>query len=150
MIALWIVARKLFAASDLGSWLWETWRFVKQILPLLLAGVFAAGVVRGLIPANWIESIAGKNTLMANLIGVLFGVFMYFPTLVEVPIAQTFLSLGMHRGPLLAYLLADPELSIQSILITSSVIGKKKTFVYVILVTIFTTLAGLIFGYFIT
>ena len=150
MIALWTLAKRFFSESDLGSWLWETWRFVKQILPLLLAGVFAAGVVRGLIPANWIESIAGKNTLMANLIGVLFGVFMYFPTLVEVPIAQTFLSLGMHRGPLLAYLLADPELSIQSILITSSVIGKKKTFVYVILVTIFTTLAGLIFGYFTT
>jgi len=82
----------------------------------------------------------------ANLIGVLFGVFMYFPTLVEVPIAQTFLSLGMHRGPLLAYLLADPELSLQSILITNSVIGKKKTAVYVVLVTIFSTLAGLIFG----
>ena len=71
---------------------------------------------------------------------------MYFPTLVEVPIAQTFLSLGMHRGPLLAYLLADPELSLQSILITNSVIGRKKTAVYVVLVTIFSTLSGLIFG----
>jgi uncharacterized protein len=34
---------------------------------------------------------------------------MYFPTLVEVPIANMFLGLGMHRGPLLAYLMADPE-----------------------------------------
>jgi hypothetical protein len=71
---------------------------------------------------------------------------MYFPTLVEVPIAQTFLSLGMHRGVLLAYLLADPELSLQSILITNSVIGRKKTAVYVVLVTVFSTLAGLLFG----
>jgi hypothetical protein len=71
---------------------------------------------------------------------------MYFPTLIEVPIAQTFLSLGMHRGPLLAYLLADPELSLQSILITSSVIGKSKTAVYVVLVTVFSTLSGLLFG----
>ena len=54
---------------------------------------------------------------------------------------------GGKLTALLAYLLADPELSLQSILITSSVIGKKKTFVYVLLVTIFTTLAGLIFGY---
>jgi uncharacterized membrane protein YraQ (UPF0718 family) len=74
---------------------------------------------------------------------------MYFPTLVEVPVAQTFLALGMHRGPLLAYLLADPELSIQSILITNSVIGKKKTATYVVLVAVFSTLAGLIFGWFI-
>ena len=103
-------------------------------------------MARAIIPATWIEGIAGRNTVMANLVGVLFGVFMYFPTLVEVPIAQTFLSLGMHRGPLLAYLLADPELSLQSILITNSVIGRKKTAVYVVLVTIFSTLSGLLFG----
>jgi hypothetical protein len=52
----------------------------------------------------------------------------------------------MHRGPLLAYLLADPELSLQSILITNSVIGRGKTAVYVVLVTIFSTLSGLLFG----
>jgi uncharacterized membrane protein YraQ (UPF0718 family) len=112
-------------------------------------GVFLAGAARDVIPATWIETLAGSNTLWANLGGVLFGVFMYFPTLVEVPIAQTFLSLGMHRGPLLAYLLADPELSLQSILITNSVIGRKKTAVYVVLVTIFSTLSGLIFGWFV-
>jgi len=146
----WIAAKRAFSKQELGNWLWETWRFVKQILPLLLAGVFTAGMARGLIPGNWIESIAGKNTLGANFIGVLFGVFMYFPTLVEVPVAQTFLSLGMHRGPLLAYLLADPELSLQSILITNTVIGKKKTAVYVLLVTIFSTVSGLLFGWFIS
>ena len=109
-------------------------------------GVFLAGIARAVIPATWIRAIAGRNTVWANLVGVLFGVFMYFPTLVEVPIAQTFLSLGMHRGPLLAYLLADPELSLQSILITNSVIGKAKTAVYVVLVTVFSTLSGLLFG----
>ena len=71
---------------------------------------------------------------------------MYFPTLVEVPIANMFLGLGMHRGPLLAYLMADPALSVQSILITAKVIGKNKTWVYVAWVTLFSTLAGLIFG----
>jgi uncharacterized membrane protein YraQ (UPF0718 family) len=148
--AIWITAKHAFSKYELGSWLWETWRFVKQILPLLLAGVFTAGMARELIPGNWIESISGKNTVGANFVGVLFGVFMYFPTLVEVPVAQTFLSLGMHRGPLLAYLLADPELSFQSILITNTVIGKKKTAVYVLLVTIFSTISGLLFGWFIS
>jgi hypothetical protein len=90
--------------------------------------------------------LAGQNTLLANFVGVVFGVFMYFPTLVEVPIANMFLGLGMHRGPLLAYLLADPALSIQSILITAKIIGNKKTWVYVGLVAVFGTLAGLIYG----
>lgn len=146
VIATWLIALYGFERSALSSWLWETWRFVKQIIPLLLVGVFLAGIARSIIPANWIQTIAGKNSLTANLAGVLFGVFMYFPTLVEVPVAQTFLSLGMHRGPLLAYLLADPELSLQSILITNSVIGKKKTAFYVFLVTVFSTLSGWLFG----
>jgi uncharacterized membrane protein YraQ (UPF0718 family) len=144
--AVWRMAVRDFDAHEIQEWLWEMWRFVKQIIPLLLVGVFLAGMVRAIIPRSWIETLAGRNTVWANLAGVLFGVFMYFPTLVEVPIAQTFLSLGMHRGVLLAYLLADPELSLQSILITNSVIGRKKTAVYVVLVTIFSTLAGLLFG----
>jgi uncharacterized membrane protein YraQ (UPF0718 family) len=143
------MAVRHFDAYEVQDWLWEMWRFVKQIIPLLLVGVFLAGAARSIIPATWIETLAGRNTVWANLVGVLFGVFMYFPTLVEVPIAQTFLSLGMHRGPLLAYLLADPELSLQSILITNSVIGRKKTAVYVVLVTIFSTLSGLVFGWFV-
>jgi uncharacterized membrane protein YraQ (UPF0718 family) len=147
--AVWWMATKYFDTYEIQDWLWEAWRFVKQIIPLLLIGVFAAGMARAIIPATWIETLAGRNTVWANLIGVLFGVFMYFPTLIEVPVAQTFLSLGMHRGPLLAYLLADPELSVQSILITNSVIGRKKTAVYVVLVTIFSTLSGLIFGWFV-
>ncbi len=45
-------------------------------------------------------------------------------------LAGMFLSLGMHRGPLLAYLMADPELSLQSILITASIIGRPKAWTY--------------------
>ncbi len=146
MIALSLVARSHLDQYEIQEWLWETWRFVKQIFPLLIVGVFAVGVVRGLIKPEWIQALAGSSTVVANLVGVLFGVFMYFPTLVEVPIANMFLSLGMHRGPLLAYLIADPELSLQSILITSTVIGKTKTWVYVAWVTVFSTLAGLIYG----
>jgi uncharacterized membrane protein YraQ (UPF0718 family) len=141
-----LMAWRRLDAYEVQEWLWEMWRFVKQIFPLLVVGVFVAGMVRVLIPPSLIQSIAGENTVWANLVGVLFGVFMYFPTLVEVPIANMFLGLGMHRGPLLAYLMADPELSVQSILITAKVIGNKKAWVYVAWVTLFSTLAGLLYG----
>lgn len=143
-----LVAVRHFERHELAGWLWETWKFVKQIFPLLIVGVFLAGVVKVVIPESLVESLAGRNTLLANLIGVLFGVFMYFPTLVEVPIARMFLDLGMHRGPLLAYLLADPELSIQSILVTGKILGRRKTTAYVALVAVFSTLAGYVFGWF--
>jgi len=141
-----VVAARGLERHEPQGWLWETWKFVKQIFPLLIVGVFGAGMVKVIIPAQWIQTLAGRNTILANLMGVLFGVFMYFPTLVEVPIARMFLDLGMHRGPLLAYLMADPELSLQSILVTGKILGSKKTWTYVSLVTIFSTLAGYIFG----
>ncbi|MCL7452432.1 MAG: permease [Anaerolineae bacterium] len=144
--AVGLVAWKWLEEYEVQEWLWEMWRFVKQIFPLLIVGVFVAGMVRVLIPRSLIETLAGQNTLLANFVGVVFGVFMYFPTLVEVPIANMFLGLGMHRGPLLAYLMSDPELSIQSILITAKIIGKAKTWVYVAWVALFSTLAGLLFG----
>jgi hypothetical protein len=141
----WLFIKKL-TDEEKTDFLWESWRFVKQIFPLLIVGVFIVGVVRELIKPEWIEALAGENTLLGNLAGVVFGIFMYFPTLVEVPIAQMFLSLGMHRGPLLAYLMADPELSLQSILITATIIGRLKAWVYVFWVGLFSTLAGLIYG----
>ncbi len=141
----WLGATR-FSRDDLTGWIWESWKFVKQIFPLLIVGVFLAGVVKNIIPAQWVQSLAGQNTLLANFVGVVFGVFMYFPTLVEVPIAKMFLDLGMARGPLLAYLLADPELSLQSILVLNKIMGRKKVVVYVGLVAVLATLAGWLFG----
>jgi len=141
----WMLKAQL-SEDETRDFLWESWKFVKQIFPLLIVGVFAVGVIRELIRPEWIEAIAGSNSILGNFVGVVFGVFMYFPTLVEVPIAQMFLDLGMHRGPLLAYLISDPELSLQSILITAAIIGRTKAWTYVGWVALFSTLAGLIYG----
>jgi len=119
---------------------------VKQIFVLLVVGVFIVGMVRQVIRPEWIESLAGSNTVQANAVAVGFGVFMYFPTLVEVPVARMFLDLGMHPGPLLAYLMADPELSLQSMLMVVTVIGGVKTGVYVAWVAVFSVCAGLLYG----
>ena len=123
LVAIFLLLKTRFEAEEIGDFLWESWRFVKQIFPLLIAGVFMVGVIRPVIRPEWIQGIAGENTAIGNLAGVFFGIFMYFPTLVEVPIAKMFLELGMHKGPLLAYLMADPELSLQSMLITAAIIG---------------------------
>jgi len=148
-IILGIYLFRKFEKENRKSWMRETWIFVKQILPYLIIGVFLAGFLAVLIPKEFIQNLVGENTVIANLIGVLFGVVAYFPTLMEVPIAKMFLELGMSRGVLLAYLLADPELSIQSILVTRKFIGDKKNIVYILLVIIFTVIAGLLFGLFI-
>ena len=71
---------------------------------------------------------------------------MYFATLTEVPILQGLLGSGMGQGPALALLLSGPALSLPSMLVINSVLGPKKTFTFVLLVIIMSTLTGFVFG----
>ncbi|MEM3374456.1 MAG: permease [Candidatus Woesearchaeota archaeon] len=143
-----ILAFKWLTREERNAWWQETIKFTSDIIPLLLFGVFLAGMFTHFIPKEEFQKIAGQNTITSNLIAVAFGAIAYFPALVEVPIAENFMKLGMNKGPLMAYMLADPVLSLQGLLIISKMIGKKKTFIYLMLIVILTTSAGYLYGLF--
>jgi uncharacterized membrane protein YraQ (UPF0718 family) len=145
---LGFVLWRFFNTAEIKNWLAETWRFVKLILPWLIGGVFIAGVIRVLIPDDFISQAVGNNSLGANAIASVSGAFMYFATLTEVPIVKAFLELGMDKGPALALLLAGPALSLPSMLVIRKIMGNKRAFTYIGLVAVSSTLAGLIFGMF--
>jgi len=138
--------------GETETWFLATWDFAKLILPLLFGGVLVAGLLlgrpgyEGLIPSRWVSGLVGGNSLAANLFASVVGAFMYFATLTEVPILQGLLGAGMGKGPALALLLAGPALSLPNMLVIRSVMGTKKTMVYVTLVVIMSTIAGIIFG----
>ena len=140
--------------GETGSWFVATWDFAKQILPLLLFGVVIAGFLlgrpgeEGIVPNEWVAWAVGGNSIGANFFAALAGAFMYFATLTEVPIVQGLIGSGMGNGPALALLLAGPALSLPSMLVIKSIIGWKKTIVYVSLVVIMATITGMIFGAF--
>jgi len=138
--------------GELGAWCAASWAYAKQILPLLLIGVLAAGLLlgrpgqEGLIPSAWVASAVGGNGLGATAFAAVAGALMYFATLTEIPILQGLLGAGMGPGPALALLLAGPALSLPNMLVIASVIGWRKTSVYVVLVVAAATVSGLIFG----
>jgi uncharacterized membrane protein YraQ (UPF0718 family) len=147
ILALIPVAMKALNKDSFMSWMRETWFFVRTILPLLLVGVFVAGMLRVVIPAKFVGRYFGGTTLSATLGAVLFGVVAYFPTLVEVPMARLFLDLGVGMGPLVAYLLADPVISLPSILVIRRFIGTRRLFWYIGIIIVCCTAAGLIYGF---
>jgi uncharacterized protein len=140
------------SSGELGEWFGVSWGFAKQILPLLLIGVLISGALlgrpgeQGLVPSRWVSGAVGGNSLGANLFAAVAGAFMYFATLTEVPILQGLIGSGMGKGPALALLLAGPALSLPSMLVLRSIIGFKKTAVYVSLVVVMATITGMIFG----
>jgi uncharacterized membrane protein YraQ (UPF0718 family) len=138
--------------GELSEWFSTTWDFAKKILPLLFFGVLIAGALlgrpdhEGLIPSGWVAGLVGGNSLEANLFASVVGAFMYFATLTEVPILQGLIGAGMGKGPALALLLAGPALSLPNMLVIRSVMGTKKTLVFVALVIVMATVSGLIYG----
>jgi len=135
-----------FRQETTKEWLKETWSFTKMLLPILFIGVFVAGFVMPFLPQELIQKIVGSNSVFGNLISAIFGAFMYFSTLTEIPILQALIAKGMSQGPALALLLAGPSLSLPNMLVIRKVLGTGKTVVYVLLVIFYSTIAGLIFG----
>jgi hypothetical protein len=158
-----------------GEWFSATWGFAKQILPLLFFGVLVAGFLlgrpghEGLIPSRFVEMLVGDSPnrmlemtgwgggafegfarpvwpLWTNFFASVFGAFMYFATLTEVPILQGLMGAGMGKGPALALLLAGPALSLPSMLVIAGIMGIRKTVVYVSLVVVMATISGMIYG----
>lgn len=143
---LGIILWRWFTKEEVMEWMKATGSFAKMIVPWLLGGVFIAGMLKVLIPQSVVASYLGSNSLGANAIASVSGALMYFATLTEVPILRTFMDLGMNRGPALALLLAGPALSLPSMLALRSIMGSKKTAVYVSLTAIMAMFTGFLFG----
>jgi len=145
-VILFAYAFKMFSKDEIKSWLRETWWFVRIILPLLLAGVFAVGIIGKLLPEEWIRQWLGGNGVAASFLATMIGAVSYFATMTEAPFVDTLMKLGMGKGPALALLLTGPGLSLPNWVAIARVFGVKKSVVYVVTIVILGTFVGWFFG----
>ena len=152
LIGIALMLKTWFTKDECINWVQSTWGFMKQIFPLLGAGVLVAGFMLGrpghpaLIPAHYIQTLVGGNSLWANLFASVSGALMYFATLTEVPILQGLIGAGMGKGPALSLLLAGPALSLPNMLVIGGVMGVKKTVTFCTIIVILSTIAGMSYG----
>ena len=153
LLGLALMLKSWFTGEERSEWVQSTWGFMKQIFPLLGAGVLVAGFMLGrpghaaLIPERYIQNLVGGNSLWANLFAAVSGALMYFATLTEVPILQGLIGAGMGKGPALSLLLAGPALSLPNMLVIGGVMGVKKTAVFCLIIVILSTMAGMGYGW---
>jgi len=146
--AVVIMAWRWFERDELRQWMQNTWGFTKLLVPLLYGGVFVVGFVSVLLPEKQVAQWVGDNSLRSNLVASVIGAFWYFATLTEIPITQALMNLGMHKGPVLALLLAGPALSLPNMLVIRKVMGTRKLLVFILLVVVMATITGMFFGAF--
>lgn len=148
LVVLIIIIIVGFKKPELKDWLKETGKLIWQIFPILLAGVFIAGIIKYFLPQSVVEAWVGGNSIRSNFLASIFGALMYFSTITEVPIIKALMDLGMGKGPALTLLLAGPSLSLPNMIVIGRVMGIKKTLTYVVLVVGMSTFTGMVFGYF--
>ncbi|WP_228015906.1 permease [Leptolyngbya ectocarpi] len=151
MVGILVFANWAQPAATVGLWysVYAAKWLITGICALLLAFVLVA----------WFELNPGKVVLVSSvtvvlalrfsqspLVAALAGVFMYFATLTEVPILQGLIGNGMGQGPALALLLAGPALSLPNMLALHSILGTKKTVVFIALVVVMATISGVVYG----
>ncbi len=146
VLVILIIVFKKIDKGYRAAWIDETWSFTKKILPFLFAGVFVAGVVARALPESVVNSLVGGNRLFSTFFASIFGAAMYFATLTEVPIIQSLMSLGMGKGPALALFLAGYSLSLPNIIVLNKLLGFKRAMTYILLIVIYSTLAGFVYG----
>lgn len=153
LAVLGFMLKSWFKKDERTTWVESTWGFMKQIFPLLGAGVLVAGFLLGrpghpaLIPDHYIQQLVGGNSIWANLFASVSGALMYFATLTEIPILQGLIGAGMGKGPALSLLLAGPALSLPNMLVIGGVMGAKKTAVFCLIIVILSATAGMTYGW---
>lgn len=141
--------KSYYLPDEREAFLSETWWLAKKIFPLLVLGTFITGMIGYFLPVEWIRTIFGTNSFLSCFVASVIGALLYMPTLLEIPIVGTLFgySTGITAaGPALSLLLAGPSLSLPSIIVITKVIGLKKGGVYIVLVVLMSTLAGMIYG----
>jgi uncharacterized membrane protein YraQ (UPF0718 family) len=149
-LAILAMVSSWFSREEVGQWMSATWDFTKLLVPLLYGGVFMVGFISVFIPEKQVALLVGDNSFFSNVFASVVGAFFYFATLTEVPITEMLMKLGMVKGPALALLLAGPALSLPNMLVIRSIMGIKKTLVFIVLVVVMATITGMIFGYFVS
>jgi hypothetical protein len=138
-----------FTRDEVTIWGLETWDLTKKIFPILIAGTFALGVLAYFLPPETFRPFFGTNSLLSCFIAAVVGAILYMPTLLEVPIIGTtlgYLTGVIAKGPALSLLLSGPTISLPSLLVIYRIIGVKKTLAYAVLVILFATAGGYLFG----
>ena len=119
------------------------WYLAKQILPFFFVGLIVVSYVQAFLPENIVGSyLTGfQGILLASVIGGP----LYTPTLVEIVLGRSLLSLGMSQAALLSWLMGQPY-DIPNMMAASKIIRWKSVLTYALIAWMGSVIFGIIYG----
>jgi uncharacterized membrane protein YraQ (UPF0718 family) len=107
------------------------------------AGLIIAGTITAIIPDDVMAQYLGGG-LQSMLIMLVFGVPIYICATASTPVAAALILKGVSPGAALVFLLAGPGTNVTSLSTMYKILGKKATIRYLIVLSLFALLFGLL------
>lgn len=99
------------------------WNLVVESAPWLLLGYFIAGVIKQVIPSEWVQKQLAKPGLLSITKGALIGAPLPLCSCGVIPTALAVRKAGASRGATASFLVATPETGVDSIAFSYAMLG---------------------------
>lgn len=110
----------------------------------IILGLFFAGILKQLIPKDFVSSHLGDSTVFSVFKATLFGIPLPLCSCSVIPMAQALRKEGANKGAVQSFLISTPITGVDSILATFSFFGLFFTFFRVVCAVIIALCVGLL------
>jgi len=107
----------------------ECWDILKEAAPFVLFGFFAAGVLKAMIPDDFVARHLGQNGTSSVLKASLFGIPLPLCSCGVIPVAIGLRKQGASKGATASFLVSVPETGVDSIAITWALLDPIMTII---------------------
>lgn len=131
---------------ETGSRIWRVLRYayyemMQNIGGRLVLGLLVAALIQVAVPDEFFLHF-GKQPLLQMLVILLIAVPMYICSTGSIPVAAALMMKGLSPGAALVMLMAGPAVNLASILVVRKSLGRRFTWIYLLVIIGFSILFG--------
>ena len=134
--------------AETGNSLWRVLKYayfkmIQDIGGRLVIGLLVAALIQVAIPDEFFLHL-GSQPLLQMLVILIVAVPMYICSTGSIPVAAALLMKGLSPGAALVMLMAGPAVNLASILVVRKAMGRRFTWIYLLVIVCFSVLFGLL------
>ena len=131
-----------------GSRIWQVMRYaffemMQNIGGRLVIGLLLAALIQVAVPDEFFLHF-GSQPLLQMLVILVVAVPMYICSTGSIPVAAALMMKGLSPGAALVMLMAGPAVNLASILVVRKSLGRRFTWIYLLVIVSFSILFGLL------
>ena len=135
-------------AVESGNRIWRVLKYayfhmIQDIGGRLVIGLLVAALIQVAIPDEFFLHF-GKQPLLQMLVILIVAVPMYICSTGSIPVAAALIMKGLSPGAALVMLMAGPAVNLASILVVRKALGRRFTWIYLLVIVGFSILFGLL------